>query len=130
MQATNVIKEFFPPTGTPGPTITPAPTLASLTLTTQIGGNNQPQDQVGSVRSGGTVYADAEIHNLVKGQTVTAVWTTLDGSEVGRTEIPIDRSVAAAWVPLQWTANVGGGRYAVHIYVDSDELNSLVFNVN
>ena len=129
VQATNVIKEFFPPTGTPGPTYTPAPTLATLTLTTQISSNNQPRNEVGSVRSGGTVYAVAEIHNLSAGQVVTAIWATPDGAEIGRTEVQVDRSISAAWVPLQWTANVGAGTYAVYIYVDSEMLNSLVFRV-
>ena len=51
----------------------------------------------------------AEIHDLREGRDVTAVWTTSDGGEVGRTEVPVDRSLDAAWVPLPWTANVGMG---------------------
>lgn len=129
VQATNIVKEFFPDTPTPEPTRTPLPTLATLTLATQLGANNQPADEVASVRAGGTVYAVAEIYGLAKGQTATAVWTTSDGSEVGRTDVPIDRSIDAAWVPFQWTANVGGGTYAVYIYVDDVKLNSLVFRV-
>jgi hypothetical protein len=130
IQATNVVKEFFPPTASPEATRTPLPTLATLTLSTQIGSNNQPTNEVGSVRQGGNVYAVAELHNLQPGQTVVAVWETLDGAEVGRSEVEVDRGISAAWVPLQWTANVGPGEYAVTIWVDDHMLNSLVFRVN
>jgi hypothetical protein len=140
VQATNVVKEFFPPTATAEPSRTPLPTLATLTLATQIGSNNQPSNEVESVPQGSSVYAVAEIHNLQPGQTVIAVWTTSDGSEVGRTEVPVDRGLSAAWVPLQWTVNVGPGSYAVYVKVESPAeedsevddylLNSLVFRVN
>jgi hypothetical protein len=130
VQATNVVKEFFKPTATPLPTSTPVPTLATLTLSTQLGSNNQPVNEVGSVRQGARVYAVAEIHDLREGQTVTAVWTTEDGGEVGRSDVSVDRSLGAAWVPLEWTANVGFGNYAVYVYVDDRLLNSLVFRVN
>jgi hypothetical protein len=130
IQATNVVKEFFPPTPSPEPTRTPLPTLATLTLATQIGSNNQPTNEVGSVRQGGNVYAVAELHNLQPGQTVVAVWQTLDGAEIGRSEVGVDRGISAAWVPLQWTANVGPGEYAVAVWVDDHMLNSLVFRVN
>jgi hypothetical protein len=129
VQATNVVKEFFESTATPLPTSTPVPTLATLTLASQIGSNNQPVNEVGSVRQGATVYAVAEIHDLREGQTVTAVWTTASGGEVGRTDVSVDRSLDAAWVPLEWTANVGFGNYAVYIYVDGQLLNSLVFRI-
>lgn len=130
VQATNVVKEFFKPTATPLPTSTPIPTLATLTLATSIGSNNQPTNEVGSVRQGGRVYAVAEIHDLRAGQTVVAVWTTAQGGEVGRSSVGVDRSLNAAWVPLEWTANVGFGDYAVYVYVDDRLLNSLVFRVN
>jgi len=130
VQATNVVKEFFKPTATPLPTSTPLPTLATLTLATQIGSNNQPVNEVGAVGQGARVYAVAEIHDLREGQTVTAVWTTAQGGEVGRSEVPVDRSLGSAWVPLEWTANVGFGNYAVYVYVDDRLLNSLVFHVN
>lgn len=129
IRATNVVEEFFPPTATPEPTRTPLPTLATLTLATRIGPNNQPANEVGSVSGGAALYAVAEIHNLQPGQTVIAVWTTANGGEVGRTEVPVDRGLSAAWVPLQWTANVGPGSYAVYVYVDDRLLNSLVFRV-
>lgn len=130
VQATNVVKEFFKPTATPLPTGTPVPTLATLTLATSLGSNNQPVNEVGSVRQGEQVYAVAEIHDLREGQTVIAVWTTAQGGEVGRSEVPVERSLNAAWVPLAWTANVGFGDYAVYVYVDDRLLNSLVFRVN
>ena len=130
VQATNVVKEFFPPTSTAEPTRTPLPTLATLTLATQIGSNNQPSNEVESVSQGSSIYAVAELHNLQSGQKVIAVWKTLDGGEVGRSEVPVDRGLGAAWVPLQWTVNVGPGSYAVHVLVDDRELNSLVFRVN
>ena len=130
VQATNVVKEFFKPTATPLPSSTPVPTLATLTLATQLGSNNQPSNEVGSVRQGAQVYAVAEIHDLREGQIVTAVWTTAGGGEVGRTEVTVDQSLNAAWVPLEWTANVGSGGYAVYVYVNERLLNSLVFRVN
>jgi hypothetical protein len=130
VQATNVVKEFFPPTTTPEPTRTPMPTLATLTLANQLGSDNQPVNEVDSVRQGGTVYAVAEIHDLQAGQTVTAVWSTADGSEVSRSSVPVDRGLSGAWVPFQWSANVGPGSYAVYIYVNDRLLNSLVFRVN
>jgi hypothetical protein len=130
VQATNVIKEFFPPTGTPGPTMTPVATLETLTLANQIGTDNRPRNEVGSVRSGGTVYAVAELHNLMAGQTVTAIWGTLDGVEISRSIVPIDQSTSSTWIPFQWTAGgVTPGTYAVYIYVDSELLNSLAFKV-
>jgi hypothetical protein len=129
IQATNVIEEFFPPTGTPGATRTPFPTLETLTLATQIGSDNQPRNEVGSVRSGETVYAVAELHNLAAGQTVTAIWATPDGDEIDRTAIQIDRATDGAWVPLEWRANVNPGSYAVYLWVDSELLNSLIFTV-
>jgi len=130
VQATNIVKEFFKPTSTPLPTMTPAPTLATLTLATQIGSDNRPLNEPGSVPQGSQVYAVAELHDLSEGQTVTAVWTTSSGGEVGRSQVPVDRSLSATWVPLQWVANVGYGNYAVYIYVDDKLLNSLVFTVN
>lgn len=130
VQATNVVKEFFPPTPSPEPTWTPAPTLATLTLSTQIGSNNQPTNEVGSVRQGASVYAVAELHNLQPGQVVVAIWRTSDGVEVGRTELGVDRGLSAAWVPLQWTANVAYGSYAVYLYVNERMLHSLAFRVN
>jgi hypothetical protein len=130
VQATNVVKEFFPPTPSPEPTWTPAPTLATLTLATSIGSNNQPQNEVGSVNSGNRVYAVAEIHNLAQGQIVTAIWVNADDGEIARTEVSVDRGISAAWVPLEWTVNVGSGDYAVQIWVNERMLNSLVFRVN
>lgn len=130
VQETRIIEDYFPTPGTPEPTRTPLPTLATLTLATQIGQNNQPVAEVDSVRQGETIYAVAEIHHLAAGQTVTAIWATLDGSEIDRTIVPVDRNLDAAWVPLRWTVSgVGPGSYAVFVYVDDRLLNSLVFDV-
>jgi hypothetical protein len=129
VQATNIVNQFFEPTASPEPSRTPLPTLATLTLATSLGANNQPVNEVESVRSGSTFYAVAEIHNLQSGQTVFAVWSNSAGGEVGRSSLEVDRGYSAAWVPLQWTANVGPGAYAVYLYVDDHLLNSLVFRV-
>lgn len=129
VQATNIVKEFFPPTPSPEPSQTPLPTIANLTLALQIGANNQPINEVDSVRPGATVYAVAEIHHLSAGETVTAVWTTADGSELSRSSIPVTTAIDGAWVPFQWTAPVSGGTYAVYVYVGDRLLNSLVFSV-
>lgn len=129
VQATNIVKEFFPPTPTPQPTPTPLPTLANLTLALQIGANNQPQNEVESVPAGSSVYAVAEIYHLSPGETVTAVWTTAGGNEISRSSVPVQNATDSAWVPFQWTAG-GGGTFAVYVYVDDRLLNSLVFTVN
>lgn len=129
LQATNVVRRFFMPTPTPLPTRTPLPTLATLTLATSLGSDNRPTNEVESIPQGSSVYAVAEIHDLQPGEEVIAIWTTSDGGEVGRSSVPVDRGINAAWVPLQWNANVGPGTYAVYIYVDDRLLNSLVFRV-
>lgn len=113
------------------PTQTPAPTLATLTLSTSLGSNNEPRNEVESVGNGSTVYAVAEMYGLRPGQVATAVWTTSDGAEVYRSSIGIDRSYDRVWVPFEWNAGgAGSGQYAVYIYVDELLLNSLVFRVN
>ena len=131
VQATKIVEEFFPPTGTPGPTRTPLPTLATLTLATRLQADNSPANEVGSVNRGEGVYAVAEIYGLSTGQTVTGIWTTSDGAEITRSTVNVDRSLDAAWVPLEWNVSgVGSGTYAVYVYVDDVLMNSLIFTVN
>ncbi len=131
VQASKIVEEFFPPTGTPGPTRTPLPTLATLTLATRLNSDNSPANEVGSVNRGERVYAVAEIYGLASGQVVTGIWTTSDGAEITRSTITVDRSLDAAWVPLEWSVSgVGSGTYAVYVYVDDVLMNSLVFTIN
>jgi hypothetical protein len=129
VQATTIVKEFFPPTPTAAPSATPLPTIANLTLAIQLGANNQPVNAVDSAQVGSPIYAVAEIHHLSPGETVTGVWTTSDGSEVNRSSVPVKTSSDVAWVPFKWAPS-GGGTYAVYIYVNDRLLNSLVFRAN
>lgn len=131
IQATNVFEEFFGPTGTPGATMTPLPSLGTLTLTTQVDAENRPRGEVGSVRQGGTVFAVAELNDLSAGQTVTAVWATPEGAEVARNAVAIDRDTSSTWLAFEWVATgVSSGDYAVFLFIDSELINSLVFTVN
>jgi hypothetical protein len=131
VQATNIVEEYFPPTATPGATETPLPTLAALNLSSGVGANNQPTNEMESVRQGATFYAVAQIYHLRAGETITAVWTRDDGTEIDRVSVPVSKDSSGEWVPFQLSAaGVGGGTYAVYIYVDNVLLNSLVFDVN
>jgi hypothetical protein len=129
---TAIVQRFFPTPGTPEPTSTPIVTLETLVLTTSLGSDNSPQQEVRGVSGSGTLYADALVHNLTKGSVASAVWTNQDGVSIYSSDIPIKQNAESAWLPFQW--NVDGtlphGNYIVYIYVDDWLLNSLVFELN
>jgi hypothetical protein len=138
VQATSIAERFKERPATPEPTWTPAPGISSLVLASNVNTDGSPQEILRSVSgfAGTTVYACARLSNVRAGQTVIAVWSTVDGSEVGRTEEKLDSSAFQRWVALRW--NISGspasGTYAVTIYVNQidpeHELNSLAFRVD
>jgi hypothetical protein len=125
------------PPGTPEPTMTPVPALDSLVLASSVNPDGSPQQQVNSVSgfAATTVYACARVSNVHPGQTVIAVWSTIGGDEVDRSEQKLDAGPSERWVALPWqmSGSPPGGTYAVTIYVDNVDpehlLNSLVFRV-
>ncbi|HEY7033943.1 MAG TPA: hypothetical protein VH482_21575 [Thermomicrobiales bacterium] len=137
IQATDFAARFRQPPGTPKPTATTAPGLDTLVLASSVNSDGSPLQQISSVSGFGasTVYACARISNARSGQKVIAVWSTIDGTEVARSEQKLDAGGFERWVALPWQMNGSplGGTYAVTIYVDkvdpAHELNSLVFRV-
>lgn len=129
---TAIVERFFPTPGTPDPTSTPIAVLETLVLTTALGPDNAPQQEVRGVSGSGTLYADALVHHLTKEAVARAVWTTTDGTAVYNSKIPIHQDTETAWLPFQW--NVDGslprGDYIVYVYVDDWLLNSLVFQLS
>lgn len=137
VQATSIAERIKPPPATPEATWTPAPGIASLVLASRVNSDGSPQEILRSVSgfAATTVYVCAQLSNVRSGQTVIAVWSTIGGGEVSRTEDELNSSAFQRWVALRW--NIGsappGGTYAVTIYIDQidgeHELNSLVFSV-
>jgi hypothetical protein len=129
---TAIVERFFPTPGTPAPTATPIAVLETLVLTTSLGPNNEPQQEVRGASGSGTLYADALVHHLTKGSVASAVWTNNDGTALYSSELPISENTDTAWLAFQW--NVDGslphGDYIVYVYVDDWLLNSLVFQLN
>jgi hypothetical protein len=130
-QQTALIERFFPTPGEPTKEPTPIVVLESLVLTTSLGSNNEPQQEVRGVSGTGTLYADALCHYLTKGSVATAYWTNKDDTVVYTSELRIDADAETQWLAFQW--NVDGsqppGNYAVYIYIDSWMLSSLVFRI-
>lgn len=128
-QATAIAERIRLPTPTPAPTLTTAPALANLVLASSVNSDGSPQNEIRSVPlSAGTIYAAAEISHLQAGQTVIAIWTTADGTELARSEQRIESSSSRRWVALPWSpGGLPPGTYAVFIYVDDFRLNSLTF---
>jgi hypothetical protein len=145
VQATRVAQQFKPatPATTPDPATdsTQAPTanpdlppttLEALVVTLDLGPGNAPREQYASVPAdAGTVFADALLHNLRAGQTVTAEWISANGASLGASQAEIPADMPQAWValPLQLGGAVPPGDYAAFISVDGRSLNSIVFRV-
>ncbi|HET8524152.1 MAG TPA: hypothetical protein VFL82_13035 [Thermomicrobiales bacterium] len=131
LQATTIVKRFFPATATPAPTSTPVVLLDTLAVSTSVGSDGQAQNPSDSLPRSGTVYVSAHLHQLTKGEHVVAVWGTVDGNELGRSDTTIDSDSNDRWIALPWNINggVGPGQYAVFLYVDDVLLNSLVFQL-
>jgi hypothetical protein len=131
LQATTIVKRFFPATATPAPTTTPVVLLETLAVSTSVGSDGQPQNPSESLPRSGTIYVSAHLHQVTKGEHVVAVWGTIDGNEIGRSDTTIDSDSNDRWVALPWNINggVGPGQYAVFLYVNDVLLNSLVFQL-
>jgi hypothetical protein len=131
-QQTAIIDRFFPTPGKATKEPTPIVVLETLVLTTSLGSNNEPQQEVRGVSGTGTLYADALCHYLTKGSVATAYWTNKDDTVVYSSEVPIEEDAETRWLAFQW--NIDGslppGEYVVYIYIDSWMLNSLVFQVS
>lgn len=137
IQATDIAERFKRSPGTPAPTVTPVPALAELVLASDVNSDGSPLQQLNSVSgfAATTVYACARISNLHPGQTVIAVWSTIDGTEVARSNQKVGDGATDGWFALPWqmSSSPSSGTYAVTIYVDqvdlAHQLNSLVFRV-
>jgi hypothetical protein len=132
VQETRTSERFFPPTGTPAPTPRPVPTLAQLVITTAVGAGNAPQDNEASVPSdAGTVYAGAQLGNVVAGHHVVGIWTAAGGNEVGRSAVDITAAADSTWVafPLRLSGQLAPGDYAVYVDVDDRRIGSLAFTI-
>jgi len=130
-QQTAIIDRFFPTPGKATKEPTPIVVLESLVLTTSLGSNNEPQQEVRGVSGTGTLYAAALCHYLTKGSVATAYWTNKDDAVAYSSEISIDENAETRWLAFQW--NIDGslppGEYVVYIYIDSWLLGSLVFQL-
>jgi hypothetical protein len=132
VQETRTSERFFPPTGTPAPTPRPVPTLAQLVITTGVGAGNTPQDNDASVPSdAGTVYAGAQLGNVVAGHHVVGIWTDAFGNEIGRSTVDITAAADSTWVafPLRLNGQLQPGDYAVWVDVDDHRIGSLAFTI-
>ncbi|HET7094980.1 MAG TPA: hypothetical protein VFI22_15920 [Thermomicrobiales bacterium] len=132
VHATRTSERFFPPTGTPASTPRPVPTLAQLVITTGVGAGNAPQGNDASVPSdAGTVYAGAQLGNVVAGHHVVGIWTDAQGNEVGRSAVDITAAAETTWVafPLRLSGQLAPGEYAVYVDVDDRRVGSLAFTI-
>ncbi|HEU5433331.1 MAG TPA: hypothetical protein VFU81_16820, partial [Thermomicrobiales bacterium] len=132
VQETRTSERFFPPTGTPPPTPRPVPTLAQLVITTGVGAGNAPQGNDASVPSdAGTVYAGAQLGNVVAGHHVVGIWTDAAGNEVGRSAVDIAAAADTTWVafPLRLNGQLSPGDYAIYVDVDDRRIGSLAFTI-
>jgi hypothetical protein len=135
IQSTTVAERFKREQASPAPTITVQPGISNLVLARGVSQSGQPQNSVESVsRSDGTVYAAAQMSGLQPGQTVIAVWSTVDGASVGQSEHQVTSPATEQWVSFAWQpGGVAAGMYAVTIYIDAvdifHEITSLAFRV-
>jgi hypothetical protein len=146
IEATQVVREFFAPTGEPSPDPTVVPSLANLRLTTSLRDQDAPGETIYTFRRGGApLYADAQVANVGPGQRVVAVWINSSGDVVERTSVGMENARELVWIPLRWDvpSSIPGGTYTVMIQVlgpginddgtpvddDVTELGSLVFRI-
>jgi hypothetical protein len=137
VQATSIAERFKERPASPIPTWTPETGISTLVLASRVNSDGSPQETIRSVSgfSATPVYACAQVSNVRKGQTIIAVWSTIDGGEIDRTEEELDASANQRWVALRWDIGgaPAGGTYAVTIYVDrvdfEHQLESLAFRV-
>jgi hypothetical protein len=132
LQATKTVKDFFPSTPTPMPTMTPMATIASLQLATQVSSTGEALNTITHASPGQSVYAVAELSHLRAGETVSARWFNSTGDLLGQVDQPVASDMDSAWVALAYT--IPGGAYGncwVEIWVnyDTTKMNSIVFGV-
>lgn len=129
LQATKTVKEFFPPTPTPLPTMTPMAAIASIQLATQVSSTGEAVDHITNASPGQSIYVVAELSHLRTGETVSARWYTSSGASIGQVDQAITSDLDSAWVALPYTVDGGAfGNCWVEIWVNDTRMNSIVFN--
>ncbi|MDQ4098826.1 MAG: hypothetical protein M3144_13285 [Actinomycetota bacterium] len=124
---------------TPTKVPAPPPSLASIVLTTQVGGDGSPSGEYESVpTNAGTVYIAAQLTGVKKGQVVRAVVRDPGpGKNIllyGDVTVSADGGTVWVAVPLQMNGSLAPGDYPVWIVIDPDGkkpewIDSLVFTV-
>lgn len=128
LQATKTVKEFFPPTPTASPTMTPMATIATLRIASQVSSTGEAVDSITHASVGQSIYAVAQLSHLRAGETVSARWYTSSGASIGQVDQTISADMDSAWVALPYTVDGGAnGNCWVEIWVDKTIMNSLVF---
>lgn len=129
LQATKIVKDYFPTPGTPAPTMTPRATIASLVLATQVQSTGEPISRVTRAGPGQAIYVVAQLSHLRTGETVTAKWFNSSGAQLGEVNQPVNSDMDSAWVALPWTVDGSAfGNCWVEVWVNDTMMNSLVFN--
>ena len=126
LEATSVVDQFFDPTATPLPYPTRLPVLAQLRVTSDVGEQNRPTNQLSVYNRGGPLYAAAQIGDLHPGQVVVASWRDSQNNEVAVSEVDIDNDRELVWIPLQWdgASFAAPGNHSVIISVRGPGTNS------
>ena len=131
-QATRIVQKYFPPTGTPAPTVPPAPALGQIALTFGFRPDGTPDGSYASVPAGaGTVYIATRLTGLSVGQKVRAIVTDAWGNDVATPEVVIDPGAADRWLalPVALPAELASGQYGAFVFADDQPLGSLAFGV-
>jgi hypothetical protein len=132
VQATRVVERYFPPTGTPAPTVPAPPALGDLVITFGFRADGTPDGSYASVPAGvGTAYAAARLSGVSVGQVIRGVVIDAWGNEIAAPEITIDPGAADRWLalPIALPAEVPPGEYGVYVFADERALGSLAFGV-
>jgi hypothetical protein len=131
-QATRTVQRYFPPTGTPAPTLAPAPALGGLAITFGFRADGTPDGSYASVPAGvGTAYVAVRLTGVSAGQVVRAVVTDAWGNEVAAPEAAIDPGASDRWLalPISLPAELQSGQYGLFVFADDHPLGSLAFGV-
>jgi len=131
-QATRTVQRYFPPTGTPAPTMAPAPALGGLAVTFGFRADGTPDGSYASVPAGvGTAYVAVRLTGVSAGQVVRAVVTDGWGNEVAAPEAAIDPGASDRWLalPISLPAELQSGQYGLFVFADDRPLGSLAFGV-
>lgn len=109
--------------------MTPRATIASLTLTTQVGGDGQAVGSITRASAGQAIYAVAELSHLRTGETVSAKWFNSSGAQMGQVDQSVNGDSDSAWVALPYTVDsTAFGNCWVEIWVNDTKMNSVVFS--